>query len=287
MDKWRIKDVLNWATEDFGKRGLSSPRLEAEVLLGFALGLSRLQLYTSFDRPLEDGELGVYRALIARRRAGEPAAYLTGHKEFWSLDLLVDERVLIPRPDTETLVAAVLERWTKGPALDLCTGSGCVALALARERPEAVLDAVDISEGACEVARENARRLGLERRVRVWHGDLFEALPSRNRYFLITANPPYVREDEYAAVQPEVRREPRLALCAGADGLDVVRRILADASRWLEPGGILALEVGIDQASVVAEQLGPALLGYPAEVMADLTGRPRVVLFQTVLDKSS
>ncbi|MCU0661140.1 MAG: peptide chain release factor N(5)-glutamine methyltransferase [Myxococcota bacterium] len=279
MGTWHIADVLSFATEDFGKRGFTSPRLEAEVLLTFALACSRLQLYTSFDRPLEESELRTYRELIARRRGGEPTAYITGHKEFWSLDLLVDERVLIPRPDTETLVAAALEHWSTGSALDLCTGSGCVALALASERKNATVDAVDISADACAVAEENASRLGCQERVHVWCGDLWDALPPKRRYGLITANPPYVREDEYSALSQEVRREPRLALCAGADGLDVVRRILQSSGDWLEPGGVLALEVGIDQAELVAQQLGPELLGQDGKTVADLTGRPRVVIF--------
>lgn len=280
MNTWRIVDVLNWASSDFAKRGFDQSRLEAEVLLTFALGCSRLHLYTAFDRPLEEGELRVFRELIARRRSGEPAAYITGHKEFWSLDLLVDDRVLVPRPDTETLVAVALERWKTKAALDLCTGSGCVALALAKERQDSSVDAVDISPGACEVARQNAERLGLSQRVEVWCGDLFAPVPAGRRYSLVTANPPYVRLDEYETLQAEVKMEPKLALCAGVDGLDIVRRLLVEAPAYLENDGVLAMEVGVEQADIVADELGPSLWGAPGETVADLTGRPRIVIFR-------
>jgi len=252
--------VLAWATDDFKRRGNKSARLDAELLLGEALGLDRIKLIVEAERPLADDELGRYRDLIKRRRASEPIAYILGRREFFALPMRVDRRVLIPRPDTEILVETALlgtrERHLYGRMLDLCTGSGCVAIAFAKERPTWRVTAVDLSPDAAVVARDNVRRAGVVHNVAVLEGDLFAALADGARFELITANPPYIPSAEIADLDADVRDfEPRLALDGGDDGLAVTRRLVGEAMRYLSPGGLLALEGGFDQAPAVAALL--------------------------------
>lgn len=277
---WTAGRVLGWAASDFRARGVPTPRLEAELLLAHVLGCRRLDLYTDHDRPLHLDELKAYREVIARRRRGEPAAYVTGVKEFWSLEIEVTRDVLVPRPETEILVQACLERVGRGPMLDLGTGSGCLAVALANEREDLEIHAVDISPAACEVARRNAERHGLAARVTVLTGDLYDAVPAGARYAAIVSNPPYVADGEIEALASEVRREPRLALAGGLDGLDVIRRVLSGAPEHLAPGGSLLIELDPRQAAIVAEELGPSALGVTGEIIRDLASRERVVAFQ-------
>ena len=262
-EPWSIKRVLAWATDDFKRRGNKSARLDAELLLGEALGLDRIKLIVEAERPLADDELGRYRDLIKRRRASEPIAYILGRREFFALPMRVDRRVLIPRPDTEILVESALsgtrDQHLYGRMLDLCTGSGCVAIAFAKERPTWRVTAVDLSPDAVAVARENAQRAGVVHNLAVLEGDLFAALPESARFELITANPPYIPSAEIATLVPDVRDfEPRMALDGGADGLAVTRRLVAAAMRYLTPGGLLALEGGFDQAPAVAQLLEQA-----------------------------
>jgi release factor glutamine methyltransferase len=254
-DVWTIRRVLTWATADFKQRGGSSPRLDAELLLGLALGVNRIALIVDAERPLAKEELARYRALHQRRRAGEPVAYLRGEREFWGRVFRVDARVLVPRPDTEVLVEVALARTASSSlgcrVLDLCTGSGCVAITIARERPTNRVWATDLSEGALAVARENALRLGAPQ-LAFFHGDLFAGLPEDARFELITANPPYIREDELPTLSVDVRAfEPTLALVSGADGLDLMRRLVREAPKHLAPGGVLAVELGCDQGDAV------------------------------------
>lgn len=283
-EAWTIRRVIAWASDDLKKRGSLSPRLDVELLLGLVLGMSRVQLIIDADRPLAKAELTRYRELHQRRRAGEPIAYLTGVREFFGRTFRVDARVLVPRPDTEVLVETALARSRhlslSARVLDLCTGSGCVAISLARERPTTRVLGVDISPDALAVARENALRLGAMNAGFV-RSDLFAALRAgragRARFDLITANPPYIAEDEIETLQVDVRSfEPRLALVAGADGLDVVRRIAAEAPEFLDEGGVLAMEVGAGQAPAVRPLFERA--GFTAiETMRDLGGHERVV----------
>ncbi len=281
MTSWTVGKVLSWATSDFEKRKVARPRFEAEVLLAEVLGVARLDLYTGFDRPLEGEELGRYREAIVRRRSYEPAAYITGKREFWSRDFAVDARVLIPRPETETLVQEALDRLPEaGRALDLCTGSGCVAIILALERPEVTVDAVDLSAGACEVATANARRHEVGDRVTVMVGDLFSPIDADDRYAVITANPPYIPEGELATLQEEVRQEPALALSGGADGLDVVRRIVEAAPAFLAKEGWLLLEVDPRQTAYLVSEWGPRFFPSKGIVIEDLSGTERVVAWQ-------
>jgi release factor glutamine methyltransferase len=279
-DVWTIARVLGWAADDFKKRSNPSPRLDAELLLTNVLGVDRVRLVIESERRLNDAELARYRALIVRRRLGEPIAYILGRREFYGLPFAVDRRALVPRPDTETLVEVALERTRGrsmyGRALDLCTGSGCVAVAFARARPTWRITASDVSPEAAGLARENALRHGVAFAMRVVEGDLFAPLDGE-RYELITANPPYVPSAELAELAPDIRNfEPRLALDGGSDGLDVVRAVVARAASHLEPGGVLAIEVGHDQAaraSELFERAGFREIG----VRRDYGGRDRVV----------
>lgn len=245
--------------DDLRKRGVESARLDAELVVGQALGLERVKIIIEGDRLLAAGELDSIKALFRRRRGLEPVAYLRGHREFYGRSFRVDRRVLIPRPDTEVLVEVALERLRGrdlgGRVLDLCTGSGCVAITLKLERPTLSVDATDLSEGAIAVARDNAQRLGAIWNVRFAHGDLFAPLGApRAVYDLVVANPPYIATAEIATLQADIRdHEPHLALDGGADGLFLVRRIVGEARAWLRPGAALALEIGAGQAPEVEE----------------------------------
>ena len=273
---WAVLEVLRWTTAHFEKHGVASARLDAELLAAHAFGMSRIELYAHFDRPLAAAELASYRDLVSRRLAGEPVAYLLGHKEFWSLDLLVDSRVLIPRPDSETLVEEALDRFAGpgGRIADVGTGSGALALALAKERPEAQVFATDISPEALAVARANAERLGLA--VTFWQGDLDQALVPAGRFELIVANLPYIPSAEIDGLSADVRSEPRQALDGGADGLALLRRLIEAAPELLQPEGCLALEVGAGQAGAVEEFLRGAGFG-GVRSRRDLAGIERVV----------
>lgn len=278
-ETWTIRKVLTWTTQHFEKRQVDAPRLTAEILLSHVLKLGRVRLYVDLDRPLSKDELASYKALIARRLAGEPTQYLTGQKEFYNRTFKVDARVLIPRPETELLVEACLRALPKDApsrALDVCTGSGCIAISLAAERPQATVVATDLSPDAVALARENAEALKVADRVTVLQGDLFSPLPPDSaRFHVVVSNPPYVASGDIPGLSAEVRREPKLALDGGADGLVAVRRVVKDARRWLEPGGLLAMEIGEDQGPAVLELLRAA--GWAdARVEKDLERRERM-----------
>ena len=252
-DAWTIAAVLKWATEDFRARGIESPRLDAEVLLSRAIGASRTQLVIDMMKPLAPEELARFREMVKRRRAREPVAYILGEREFYGRTFRVDARVLIPRPDTETLVDVALARTRDrsmcARVLDLCTGSGCVAITLARERPTTSVIAADASEGAVAVAAENALRLGAYN-VRFAVCDLYGDLP--RDFDLITANPPYIASGEIPGLSPDIEKfEPKLALDGGPDGFALIDRIVEGALAHLAPGGVLAMEVGAGQAERV------------------------------------
>jgi len=277
---WSIRRVLTWAADDLKRRGNEGGRLDVELLLGRVLKLDRIGLIMHSERPLAVAELAAFRELFKRRRSGEPVAYLLGEREFYGISLRVDARVLIPRPDSERLVEVALERTRArsmlGSALDLCTGSGCVAIAFARQRPTWNVTASDISAEALTIASENAHRTGAIRNLRLVHGSLFTAVGGQ-RFDLITANPPYIATAELALLPVDVREfEPRLALDGGVDGLDLVREIAAQAPSQLAQGGVLALEIGADQGPATLAILEG--LGYQELQLArDLGGRDRVV----------
>jgi release factor glutamine methyltransferase len=273
---WTILRVLTWTEQRFNERGLGTPRLDAQVLLAHVLQKDRVYLYTHFDQPLQPPELAAYRALIQRRLAGEPVAYLVGTKEFRSLELHVDARVLIPRPDTETIVDVALALvGDEGRVVDIGTGSGAIALALKHSRPALDVLAVDRSPDAAAVARANAERLALA--VEVLEGDLLAPVAARGPFALVVANPPYIPTGDLAALAVEVRREPHTALDGGRDGLDLVRRLVTDAPPLLAPGGALAMEIGAGQAPAVAALFAADGRYAAAEVTQDLGGIERVV----------
>lgn len=245
-ETWTVRRVIGWTTDYFGRREVDAPRLTAEVLLAHVLRGTRVQLYIDLDRPLSKKELADCRGLIERRVAGEPTQYLTGTREFYGRPFAVDHRVLIPRPETELLVEKVLRaipRQTSCRVLDLCTGSGCIAATVAAERPDASVVATELSKDACEVARANAATLRVADRVRVLEGNLFGPLELGSLFDVAMSNPPYVPTTEIPGLSAEVRREPVLALDGGEDGLEVIRKLVAQAPNWLRPGGLLALEI--------------------------------------------
>ena len=281
--RWTVLELLRWTTGFFEERGLPTARLDAECLLAHALGCDRLRLYLEFDKPIAPDERASFRELV-RRRAEErvPVAQLTGRKEFWSLPLDVTPDVLVPRPETETLVEAALglvpDREAELRILDLGTGSGAVALALASELPKARITATDVSDAALAVAEANAERLGLADRLRWLSGDLFAALPDGDAecFDLVVSNPPYVAERDAAGLEPELAHEPRQALFAGADGTAVLARLVAEAPAHLAARGALALELAPEQVDALRGELVAA--GLPVcQVHRDLGGRPRVV----------
>lgn len=249
---WTIGALVKWATDDFRARGIESPRLDAEVLVAFALGIDRTRVIIESARPLEPAELALLRELVRRRRAREPIAYLRGEREFYGRTFRVDPRVLIPRPDTEALVEVALARTARVSLsmrqLDLCTGSGCVAITMARQRPTSDVLASDLSADALVVARHNAYRLGAYN-VAFIESDLFADVPAGARFDVITANPPYIASGDLDGLMPDVRDfEPRAALDGGPDGLDLVRRIVRGAPAFLDDDGVLAMEIGAGEA---------------------------------------
>jgi release factor glutamine methyltransferase len=257
-ERWTVRKVMTWTTAHFEKQKVDAPRLTAEMLLSHLLSVDRVKLYVDLDRPLEKTELAAYRALIQRRIAGEPTQYLVGYKQFYNRRIAVDSRVLIPRPETELLIEAVLRGIpadATAQVLDLCTGSGCIAVTIAAERKGVTVTAVDVSPGACEVAKANAEKLGVGERVKVLQGDLFAPLPPGETFSVITANAPYVKSGELAGLQKEVQKEPMLALDGGPEGLDVIARIADGAKTWLADGGLLALEIGDAQGPQVKDIL--------------------------------
>jgi len=273
-----VQEIITATTGYFEKHGVESPRLNAEHLLAHVLGKKRIDLYLEFDRPVGEQELEPLRALMKRRAAGEPLQHLLGNVEFHGRTFLCDCRALVPRPETEHLVELLLALPEK-PArvLDVGAGSGVIALTLAAEWPDATVDAVDISPEALALAAENAARLGLGERIHFHVGDLVSAISGQ--YNLLVANLPYIPAGEIAALSPEVRRDPRLALDGGADGTALIRRLLDEARPHLSPGATVALEIGVGQNELLVEHL--RLLGYKAvRTTADYSGINRF-LFAT------
>lgn len=272
--RWTVLEVVRWTTTRFSQRGLASPRLDAEILAAHALGISRVQLYVQHDRPLQAAELAGMRELVKRRQAGESVAYIIGKKEFFGIDLTVDARVLVPRPDTETLVDEALARLAATGNLgetpralrvaDVGTGSGAVAIAIAKTgvraaaeaRPALEVVASDVSSDALAVARANAERHGAA--ITFVEGDLDAPLAALAPFDVIAANLPYIASGDIDGLAPEVRAEPRLALDGGGDGLALVRRLVAAAPGLLRAGGALALEIGAGQSAATAELLAAA-----------------------------
>ncbi len=273
-----LLEVLQKSAAFLERKGVEHPRLNAELLAGHALGLPRMQLYLQFERLLPESELELIRPLILRRSQREPLQHIIGSVEFAGVTLKVDRRALIPRPETEYLVELVGAAFASNPpatVLDLGTGSGALALALAAKWPGAEVWATDISEEALTLAKENCAALALEGRVKVLQSDWFTALPRGQGFDLIVANPPYLTAEEVAATQPEVQdHEPAIALSTAADGMDAFKCLVAEGRDWLKPAGLMALETGIAQHPALVAGLAEA--GFVAiESRADLTGRDR------------
>ena len=263
MESWTIQKLLNWVTGYFTDKGIDSPRLSAELLLSFVLDLKRIELYTQFNKAVEQERLSHLHELVRRAGEHEPIAYLTGKKEFYSLDFDITKDCLIPRPETELLVERAIEflRNRTGEQLvcDLCTGCGCVAIATARNFPSCKIVATDISDAALEVAERNILKHGLGNRLKLLHGDLFEPVIAGlgpAKFDLIVCNPPYVSEPDYEKLAPNVKDfEPKSALTAGQDGLDIIKKIITDANQHLKPTGTLMLEIGNEQGAAVRKLL--------------------------------
>lgn len=275
-----LLEVVQKTTDFLAGKGVESARLNAELLIGHALGLKRMQLYLQFERVLAETELEKIRPLVKRRSQREPLQYIVGDTEWSGVKLKVDKRALIPRPETELLVELVVGRLAEPPAriLDLGTGSGAIALALARRYDNAAVTAVDASDDALALAIENGKALGLADRVDFIKSNWYEALHAAEPYDLIVSNPPYLAKEETAAAEPEVRvHEPVSALTAAEGGLADLRVIIGGAAKFMKPGGLLALETGIAQHAELVRLLGEA--GFrDVESLRDLTERDRFVL---------
>jgi release factor glutamine methyltransferase len=251
-ERWTVLKILQWTTGYFADKRIESARLEAELLLAATLDMDRVGLYVNFERPLDAVELTSFREKVQRRAQREPVQYILGETEFWSLPFSVGPAVLVPRADTEVLVEEALARFgDSATILDVGTGSGAIAIALAHEKPQAQVTALDCSESALEVAGENASRNGVEQRVDFVVGDL--AVLPQGPFDMVVSNPPYIPSGDWQGLMPEVRDyEPRLALDGGDDGLGAYRQLAVQAEKILTPGGWLLVEVGIGQAGDVA-----------------------------------
>jgi release factor glutamine methyltransferase len=289
---WTVLRTLQWTTEYFRSKEQGSPRLDAEVLLAYVLDVDRIQLYVQYERPTDANERSRYRELVRRRGAGEPVAYILGEREFWSLSFEVCTGVLVPRPDTETLIQRALDLAAEispegQPPLRIAevgTGSGCIAVSLAHERADAEVWAGDVAAVPLQVAPRNAARAGVQDRVHVSHADgllaLFDA-SGRRAFHLIVSNPPYLRDDEFDRLMRDVRDfEPRQALTAGRDGLDVIRPLVecAMAPDMLVDGGALLIEIGSAEQAAVVEDLMRAHGFDRVNTVPDLGNRARVVV---------
>ena len=286
-DTWTVRRLLEWTGGFFVRKAVDSPRLSAELLLAHVLSVPRIRLYTDYERPLGEKELSEYRELVRRAGEQEPIAYLTGRAHFFNLELEVSAGALIPRPDTETLVENVIQSCRHQPGLeaprvlDLCTGSGCIAAALAQNLRSAVVVAIDISPVAVEVARRNVEKLGLAERVSIEQGDLYEPLRKAvdvRPFDIIVSNPPYIPSEQIASLDRTVRDyEPLAALDGGPDGLAAHRRILAEAPERLVSGGRIFLEIQFDQGEAAKQMLVDSGVFGQVRVVKDYGGHDRVV----------
>ncbi|MDD3895167.1 MAG: peptide chain release factor N(5)-glutamine methyltransferase [Syntrophomonadaceae bacterium] len=276
QDAWSIIDILEWTTRYFKSKGITEPRLEAEILMSFVLKKDRVYLYAHFDAPVSPQERKALRENILRRVNGEPSAYITGNKEFMSLNFYVTPAVLIPRTDTEVLVEKVIELAGERKNLNICdvgTGSGIIAVSLACYIKDATIFAADISPAAAEITRRNAERHSAD--INILTGDLLEPVKDE-KFDFITANLPYINPARYDLLEREIKEyEPQSALLAAGDGLEIYRRLMPQAYRCLQPDGYLLFEIGYDQ--------GQAALKITREfadscIIKDYGGRDRVIV---------
>jgi release factor glutamine methyltransferase len=285
MTQWTIKKLLDWITEYLASRNIDSPRLTAELLLSYILRMQRIKLYTHFETIVEKALLDKLHELVSRAGQHEPIAYLTGRCEFYSLELEITAACLIPRPETELLAERAIEflRARKGPQLvcDLCTGSGCIAVAIAKNYSSARIIAADISEAALKVAARNVKKYNLQQRISLLSGDLFEpVVPQLDNagFDLIVSNPPYVSTDEFELLDENIRNyEPPEALLAGTDGLDFYRKIAQQAADFLKADSALILETGLHQGKVIRELLEETKSFKKITIEKDPQGNDRLV----------
>jgi release factor glutamine methyltransferase len=283
---WTIQKLLNWVAEYLKSKGIESPRLNAELLLSHVLGSKRIELYTNFDRLISKPQLDRLHQLVKRAGENEPVAYLTGTCEFYSLELAVTRDCLIPRLETELLVERAIEFLRERPGkqlvCDLCTGSGCIAVAIAKNVNNADLFATDISDAALQVAIQNAQKHNAAERIKFLHGDLFEPLIpqiDKCRFDLVVCNPPYVTGSEYETLERNVKDyEPVDALLGGADGLDIYRRICERVEQFLKPDSALMFEIGYAQGKSVTELLEHTKLFENIVTEKDLQNNDRIII---------
>lgn len=294
-DPWTTRRLLAWMSDAFTKKGLDSPRLSAELLLSHVIGCERLRLYMDADRPATALERENLRELVSRALTHEPVQYLVGKAFFFGLPFKVDKRVLIPRPATETIVEHILQHARCTPGFggpsgeglliaDICTGSGCIAIALAKQLPGARIVAPDISADALALARENAITHAVAERIEFLEGDLFEPLldhpvtRAKNSLHYLVSNPPYIPDHEWAACDRNVRdHEPHIALRGGVDGLDCVRRVIQGGPTLVRPGGLMLVEVADSTAPAALELMKAQPAMAEAEILKDFEGLPRVI----------
>lgn len=286
MEIWTIKKLLEWISDYFDKSGIDAPRLSAELLLCHVLKLERIQLYTLYDRVVQPDQLATLRALVKRGAGHEPVAYLVGRCEFYSLPLKITPDCLIPRPETEHLVERAINflrpRGEGQYVLDLCTGSGCIAAAIAKNVKGVQVVATDISDSALKIAAENITRHKLDDTVQLLCGDLFDPIIAgldTAKFDLIVSNPPYVSEPEYEKLDKNVKDyEPRLALYAGIEGLDVYERILEKVDDFLKPDGALMMEIGYAQGPAIQRMLEETGLFQDIRIEKDFANNDRIAI---------
>ncbi|CAN2041531.1 Release factor glutamine methyltransferase [Candidatus Magnetomoraceae bacterium gMMP-15] len=281
-DQWTIIKLIQWTTEYFKSYNVEDPRLSAEILLAHALELRRLDLYLKYDQPLNTSELKVFKSLIKRRVQKEPVAYITGRREFWSMDFEVNNHVLIPRPDTECLVETAINLIYDRPSqlriLELGVGSGAITLAIACEHSENHFFATDYSYEAIKLARKNAQNHKLDHIVTFLTGSWYEPFKNKPCFDIILSNPPYIKSSEINKLQPEIcNYEPRRALDGGPDGLDCLRHIIEEAHNYLAPGGSILVEIGFDQKKAVQEIAEKSGLYKNIICKKDYSGLDRVI----------
>ena len=286
MQAWTIQKLLNWVTEYLTSKGIDSPRLSAELLLSNVLEMKRIELYTQFDKPVTKQQLDQLHNLVERAGQHEPIAYLTGKTEFYCLELQVCPDCMIPRPETELLTERAIEflqkRVGRQFVCDLCTGCGCIAIAIAKNSAQADIIATDISDAALAVAAKNIGKHHLENRIKLLCGDLFDPLIPQmdvEKFDLIVCNPPYVSAPEFEKLERNVKNyEPKLALFAGADGLDVYRRIIEKADSFLKSDAALMLEIGYAQGPAIKELLEQAGIFTDIKIEKDHNNNDRIVV---------
>lgn len=286
MRQWNIKELLDWITDFFTQKALDSPRLTAELLVSHILSLNRIELYTNFDRLVSKPNLDRLRRLVKRAAQNEPVAYLIGKCEFYSLEFEVTRDCLIPRPETELLVERAIEflrqRPSKKLVCDLCTGSGCIAVATAKNVADTDFIATDISNSALQVAAQNARKHNVTERIKFLHGDLFEPLvPQIDKcwFDLVVCNPPYVTSGEYETLERNIKDyEPAGALLGGKDGLDIYRKICEQVIQFLKPDSAMIFEIGYAQGKSVTELLDQTKLFTDIHIEKDAHNNDRIII---------